>query len=493
MKDSSPARRIVIIIALAPIAFATLWFAINRIALMREGADFRGRFDQYESRMDVAQRTALQVDPELQPFFDLYLRDRTLVAAALDTLEKRWRDEYAAMALDVLRVRRDRDLHTQTLEFLVRMTGQDLPVDDVEAWYDWIWRNDPGLHPMYAGFKAKLYAIIDPSFEKYFGPDRPATIRLDEVRWGGVRRDGIPPLDAPAMLAAADADYLDDDNVVFGIEVNGDARAYPKRILAWHEMFKDTVGGEPVTGVYCTLCGSMILYRSVHDGVHHELGTSGFLYRSNKLMYDHETYSLWNTIRGVPVIGPLVGRGIELEPLSVVTTTWGQWRMQHPDTTVLSLETGHRRDYGEGVAYQRYFATDDLMFGVPELDDRLDNKAEVLALRFAGDPARPLAIEAAYLAANPIVHETLGDVAFVVLTDAAGANRVYETGGRRFASLDEDAANVTDGGGGRWRVEEDALVSADGATRLARLPSHRAFWFGWHAVYPETRLITMRE
>ena len=83
------------------------------------------------------------------------------------------------------------------------------------------------------------------------------------------------------MIKATEVEYLDNDNVVFGIKINGDARAYPKRILAWHEMFVDTVGGTHVTGVYCTLCGAVILYDSSHDDKTYELGTSGFLYRSN--------------------------------------------------------------------------------------------------------------------------------------------------------------------------------------------------------------------
>ena len=83
---------------------------------------------------------------------------------------------------------------------------------------------------------------------------------------------------------------------MFGLEVNGDARAYPKRILAWHETFVDEVGGVPVVGAYCTLCGSMILYESTANSVRHEMGTSGFLFRWNKLMYDKSTQSLWNSM-----------------------------------------------------------------------------------------------------------------------------------------------------------------------------------------------------
>ena len=98
-------------------------------------------------------------------------------------------------------------------------------------------------HPRYAAFKAALYSFVDPRFSAYFEDVGEPLIRLDEIAWGGVRQDGIPPLRNPAMLAADEIGYLEDHHIVFGISVNGDARAYPKRILAWHEMFVDVVGG----------------------------------------------------------------------------------------------------------------------------------------------------------------------------------------------------------------------------------------------------------
>ncbi len=346
--------------------------------------------------------------------------------------------------------------------------------------------HEPFEHPRYADFKAALYGLIDPKFRTYFSSQRTSKIRLDEVRWGGVAQDGIPPLRGPKMIAAADAGYLADSNVVFGLEVEGDVRAYPKRVLAWHEMFVDEVGGVPVAGVYCTLCGTMILFETTHDGVAHQLGTSGFLYRSNKLMYDRATQSLWNTIWGRPVIGPLAEKDIELVRRSVVTTTWGEWRRRHPDTRVLSLDTGHWRDYSEGAAYREYFATDELMFTVPELDRRLRNKAEVLAFAPAAGE-EPLAISARYLDKHPIHHDTRGGVAFVVLTDRSGANRAYETQGQQFETWDADRT-ATDRNGTRWTLYEDRLESAGGGV-LPRLPAHRAFWFGWYAAYPNTRLV----
>jgi Protein of unknown function (DUF3179) len=125
-------------------------------------------------------------------------------------------------------------------------------------------------------------------------------------------------------------------------------------------------------------------------------------------MYDHATQSLWSTLTGAPVVGPRVGKGIALQTLPVVTSTWGEWNKRHPGTGVLSLDTGHPRDYAEGAAYRQYFASDRLMFGVPKLDPRLPNKAEVLALRTPGQPAEQLAIAAHFLAANRVHHGRIG-------------------------------------------------------------------------------------
>lgn len=225
------------------------------------------------------------------------------------------------------------------------------------------------------------------------------------------------------------------------------------------------------------------MYQTELNGKHYELGTSGFLYRSSKLMYDHETKSLWSTLQGVPVVGALVDRDISLKRRYVVTTTWGQWKKRHPETTVLSLDTGHRRDYGEGVAYKRYFATDELMFKVPGKDDRLLNKDSVVALR---DDDNQLAISAKFLARNPVFSDKLGDQKFVVLTNGVGANRVYDSQGIIFTSYDRENI-VTDASGTQWSVSESELTA--GTRSLPRLPSHRAFWFGWSSQFPNTRLV----
>lgn len=405
---------------------------------------------------------------------------------AIDRIGASWEPGSEVMLLETIYFVREPAVTGAALELLEAKTGQSFGFE-VQNWYDWFWSQDEQPHPRYAEFKSLLYRNIDPLFAGYFSNERKTRVRLDEVRWGGVRQDGIPPLRSPKMIPAKKASYLKDNHIVFGIEVNGEARAYPKRILAWHEMFVDEVAGVPVAGVYCTLCGTVILYDTVYEGTNHELGTSGFLFRSNKLMFDKETQSLWNTIWGEPVIGPLAESGIQLKRRSVVTTTWGEWRTRHPDTLVLALDTGYQRDYSEGAAYREYFASDELMFTTPFSDSRLKNKDEVLALVFPEVPEETLAISQAFLEKTPLHHDQLGDFEFVVLTDASGGNRVYATGGTRFESWDQKAT-VQAADGTSWKLTESALEGPDGHT-LGRLPSQRAFWFGWLGSYPQTRLV----
>ncbi|MEO0586287.1 MAG: DUF3179 domain-containing (seleno)protein [Planctomycetota bacterium] len=416
--------------------------------------------------------------------------DELVAEHTLDAIDANWRPGYAPMLIELARFSPSQTRRNTVLAVSAKRFGLSAaaPLDD--HWTA-VWASDFEPHPDYAAFKSKLYDAIDPSFASYFD-DAPAhTIRLDEVRWGGVRRDGIPPLVDPAMVAAdhPDAGYLDDSNPVFGVVINGDARAYPKRILAWHEMFRDTIGGHRIVGVYCTLCGTVIAYDANHNSTTYELGTSGFLYRSNKLMYDPDTFSMWSTFGGTPVIGPLVGQGIALDVHPVVTTTWGQWKADHPDTTVLTLETGHRRDYGEGVAYRDYFATDELMFTIPDAfaNDRLANKAEVFVLRSREPGVEPLAIAADLLATETAFTTEHAGRRIVVLTDPSGANRAYATADLAFADYDPATKTATDTAGRAWTVTEDALVAAD--TTLPRTAGHRAFWFGFHAAFPDAPLI----
>ena len=366
-------------------------------------------------------------------------------------------------------------------QFLEKQTKQKFG-DDLARWRRWMWTQPYQPHPDYARLKATLYAAIDPRMAQFFQPDMKATIRLDEIDWGGVKVNGIPPLVYPKTIPASEASWLKDNNVVFGIYVDGEARAYPKRILAWHEMARDKVGGVELTVVYCTLCGTVLPYESVAGGKHRVLGTSSLLYRSNKLMFDEETNSLWSTLEGKPVAGALTGSGLELKLRSSVTTTWKEWRQLHPDTRVLSLDTGFKRDYSEGAAYRDYFGTDKIMFEVPSLDSRLKNKAEVLVTLLP----QPLAIATDFLRKHPVYPLRAGDRSLVVVTTPDGANRIYDTGAVQFPE-GGNAARVTDATGAEWKFAEDALTNE--GRRLARVAANRAFWFGWYAQFPQTQLV----
>jgi Protein of unknown function (DUF3179) len=156
-----------------------------------------------------------------------------------------------------------------------------------KSWRDWmVWQQaHPEIAPFegFDVFKADVLAVIDPDFRLFLKPGVAHEIRLEEIVWGGVKKDGIPALTNPKQIAAADATWLQDDELVFGIEIAGDARAYPLRILDWHEMVNDVIGGLPVTLAYCTLCGSGILYDARVPGYDEPFvfGSSGLVYRSN--------------------------------------------------------------------------------------------------------------------------------------------------------------------------------------------------------------------
>jgi hypothetical protein len=433
-------------------------------------------------------------------FIEATSSENQISARALSEIRSGWRDAYTALFIDLTSLMRppgrlmsaEEDpgspVRRRLLQFLERQTGQRFG-DDLDRWRKWVWSRRYEPHPDYAALKRVIYGGIDPHMREFF-PDRvKSEIRLDQIEWGGVKVNGIPPLRSPKVVSASAAGYLKDSNIVFGLSVNGEARAYPKRILAWHEMALDRVGGVDLTIVYCTLCGTVVPFESVAGGKHFRFGTSGLLYQSNKLMFDEDTNSLWSTFEGKPVVGSLVGSGVTLRLRPVVTTTWKAWRAEHPKTSVLSIDTGHQRDYAEGAAYRDYFASDRLMFQVSKTDTRLRNKDEVLVMRLPGtDRTTPVAIDVRFLRAHPVYSFTIGQARYVAITSPSGANRVYQMA----AVVPEQphGSHVVDGTGRRWRVTEDALIPETTASKSApRVPAQRAFWFGWFAQFPDTILI----
>lgn len=437
---------------------------------------------------EEASQKGLEQRDTIEIFHAFLYQNRDGHQKSIQFLKENWDVAYIPLLIDILHMSVDEWLKEEIAGILEQNTKQNYGTDYFQ-WLQWMWKKEPVYKNFYGDFKSRLYSYIDLPFDQYFR-DRHhlTTIRLDEVVWGGVPQDGIPPLRHPDMIAPQEASYLSDTDVVFGVFINGEAKAYPKRILGWHELFIDQIGGREIAGVYCTLCGTVIAYDVEHKGIKHQLGTSGFLYRSNKLMYDEATQSLWSTIEGKPVIGPLVNQDIVLETYSVTTTSWGEWKRRHPDTQVLSLDTGHQRNYNEGAAYQEYYATDRLMFPVAKTDSRLDNKAEVLIIRVPGYRKVPLAISADFLKKRKkrIYQDKIAETPFVVLIEGNGASRVYEGTDIKFDSYKKGILKDRDGQ--TWTVSENALKSTEGEV-LKRLPSHRIFWFAWFNAYPETRLV----
>lgn len=327
---------------------------------------------------------------------------------------------FIAPLVDQMRFAGSRDELLLISATLKTLAGADAPTSDWSEMVVWVGQR-PGLEapPGYVGWKGELHAAIDPRFRDFLREGAAATVRIEEVQWGGVPVDGIPALVNPRMLPARAATWLDDRDAVFGVSLNGDHRAYPLRILDWHEMANDVVGGKPVALAYCTLCGSGVLYDASAGGRTFEFGSSGFLFRSNKLMYDRQTRTLWNHMTGEPVVGPLVGRGIRLARLPVVVTSWGEWRRQHPDTRVVDIKTGHDRPYDAGAAYGAYFASPGTMFPVWQKGRALPDKARVFVLALDGR-AKAYALEALDRAGGVLNDDFAGKAIVVHFRDGVG-------------------------------------------------------------------------
>ena len=386
---------------------------------------------------------------------------------------------------------------------LNELTGEDFGTTPAAwpAWFEWVGANLDDYRPPdgYPQLKRRFLASIHPGFEQLLdGYENTSRIEPFEIEWGGVAPDGIRPLEFPPNIPAEEADYLESHERVFGVSINGEHRAYPLRIMNPHEMANDVLGGEPISLAYCTLCGAGIAYHGKFDGMETTFGTSGFLYRSNKIMYDRETLSLWNQETGQPVIGELADSGIQLNFFPTLLTTWGEWTDEHPDTTVLALDTGVSQpgryfpEDNPNATYYEYFNTPGTMFPVWIRDDSLEAKDVVLGVKIGeATKAYPVSV----LQVERVVNDTLGETNVVVLgSEISQAAKAYERGDQEFSRVEGDASTgvpmkLVDKNGQVWDVTEEALVNASDASQtLPRIPTHSSFWFGWYAFYPETEL-----
>lgn len=240
------------------------------------------------------------------------------------------------------------------------------------------------------------------------------------------------------------------------------------------------------------------MYSGIVNGEATTFGTSGLLYRSNKVMYDRATRSLWNQFIGEPVIGPLADSGIRQPFFPSVVTTWEEWLEEHPDTTVLDRNTDiyppdfYVPENDPRAIYYDYFTSDEVMFPVWNRDVTFEPKAVIVGLSI-GDSAK--AYRVADLQQVQLINDTLGDLNVVVVASPdSRAGRIYERGDTVFslpASNQPDATPsvLVDENGVEWQTTETGLVNqADPSEVLPRVPSLTSFWFGWFQYHPDTEV-----
>ena len=273
-----------------------------------------------------------------------------------------------------------------------------------------------------------------------------ASIPVDAIHSGGPPPDGIPSIDEPKFTPVAKVDYLEPEDTVIAFEKDGIARAYPFRVLIWHEIVNDSVAGQPIAVVYCPLCGTAMVFDRRYRDQTLTLGVSGLLYNSDVLMFDRQTKSLWSQLGMKSVSGKFVDT--ELEWLPSEQTTWAAWKAKNPEGKVLNLDTGHRRDY-RNLPYQGYFTSPRTMFPYEQNRDELEPKTWVAGIRVNG-VAKAYPIES--MPGNKWIADRLGE------TDI------------------------------RLRYSKDNQRFEAQTPQGNPIPVVHAFWFAWQAFYPETEI-----
>lgn len=328
--------------------------------------------------------------------------------------------------------------------------------------------------------------LEDVHFDTFDGGSLP----LSEASADDIRSllDRIPPLDDPAYVPAEDAGFLADDDLVLGYEAtDGSAWAYPIRIMNFHEIVNDDLGGIPVLVSYCPLCRSGVVYDRRAGDRTLSFGNTSALYESDLVMYDRETNSYWWQVAGRAIVGTL--SGTELEPLPSVTTTWADWRGQHPETAVLSLETGFDRPYERDPfrSYQAVVNDGSVPFPVDEDvlgDARLEPGTEVLGVVVGEDAtAYPLAA-----IGDAAVNDEVGGRPVVVLVDGdvpTGATFDRRVGDRTLTFTRHGDRFVDGETGTAWDRAGRAVDGPLAGEQLEAVPSRFSFWFAFLASFPD--------
>jgi hypothetical protein len=294
---------------------------------------------------------------------------------------------------------------------------------------------------------------------------------------GGPPKNGIPSIDEPSFVGPDDADFLDPGDPVFGVALNGDVKAYPQKILVQHEIVNDRLGDLPVAVTYCPLTGTVQGFERGDT----TFGVSGRLINSNLVMYDRATETWWPQILATSIPGPWNSAPgtRSLREFGLAWTTWKHWREVHPDTRVLSTETGFARNYardpyGEYNPPSGYYANENTLFGTLEEDDRFSRKRVFLGARTT-DGA--VAFDKATLLEEGIVAGELSGTPIVAVADhRLDTGYVYRNPDGRTVTTDGNTVLV-----GESPHEPDALP-------LARINAFDAMWFAWHGYYPDTNV-----
>jgi len=321
-------------------------------------------------------------------------------------------------------------------------------------------------------------AIVDPAFG---------------ANWAGVSAEvpaGAAAFREPKLKTIQPR--LSDDERVVGVARAGEARAYPLRVLNWHEVVNDRLGG-PLLVTYCPLCRTALAARRRVDGEVTRFGVSGLLFRNDLVMYDGATGSHWSQLLATAIQGPMTGEALDLVPSTL--TTLGEWRETHPDTVVLrpppesgTVGTGLKtRDYTRDP-YAGYERSDDAGLDDEFDDDRLHPKTVVLGVERSG-VAR--AYPAETIREEALVEDVVGGLPIVVTTTGEGTPIAWhrEVDGRERSFEVGDDRHLR-AGGSRWR--RSTGIAVDGPYEGTRLAQANAvsplFWFAWLDFYPDTEL-----
>ena len=314
-----------------------------------------------------------------------------------------------------------------------------------------------------------------------------AIVPIDQIVSGGPPRDGIPSIDNPKFVSVQDASkFLQGADLVIGVSINGDTRAFPLQILVWHEIVNDVVGGTPVAITYCPLCfTSQVFVRDV-DGQMVQFGTSGKLYNSNLVMYDRTSESLWSQAMGEGIVGKYSGKNLEKIPFEVVY--WDNWEKRHPDSKVLSIDTGFVRPYGTDP-YGDYYTSPQILFPVSHSDDRLKVKEVVIGLGHEG-------VFKAYklqdIEDKKVINDVVSGQTIALFSPSSFSAIVYERVVRNQIldfKYDSATGKITDAQtGSEWNFEGKAIKGKMEGESLSRIPFDEGFWFSWVAFHPQTEL-----